>query len=141
MVSKKAKRQPRVGIVSSQFNLEITTVMNNEAQREAQKLGAKVTSIIEVLGAYEIPFAVQKLLLRKDIDAVVTVGAVVKGETKHDEAIMHAVCNHLLELQLRYKKPVGLGISGPGQSEEQAKARAADYARRSVRAALHQLKI
>ncbi|MCX8197941.1 MAG: 6,7-dimethyl-8-ribityllumazine synthase [Candidatus Micrarchaeota archaeon] len=136
-----AGKKPRLGLVSSQFNLEITTRMASEAAREAERLGASIVASIEVPGAYEIPFAAQKLLARKEIDAVAVVGAVVKGETKHDEVIMHAVCHHLLSLQLQHKKPVGLGISGPGQTEEQAKARAEDYARRAVRAALHQLKI
>lgn len=136
-----AGKKTRLGIVSSQFNFEITTIMANEAQKEAAKLGAEVASVLQVPGAYEIPFAAGRLLSRRDIDAVATVGAVVKGETKHDEAIMGAICTELLRLSAQHGKPVGLGISGPGQSEEQAKARAGEYARRSVRAALHMAKI
>jgi 6,7-dimethyl-8-ribityllumazine synthase len=135
------QRQFNIGIVVSQFNFEITTVMSNEAAKEAKKLGANVAAVMEVPGAYEIPFAAGKLLSRKGIDAVATVGAVIKGETKHDEAIMGAICSQLLLLQSQHGKPVGLGISGPGQTEEQARARAVDYAHRSVRAAMHQLKI
>lgn len=136
-----ADRKLRLGIVASQFNFEITTIMKNEAAHEAAKLGAEVTATIDVPGAYEIPFAAAKLLARKDIDAVAAVGAVVKGETKHDEAIMGAICSSLLSLSLQHAKPVGLGISGPGQTEEQARARAEDYARRAVRAALNMCKI
>ena len=136
-----ADKKARLGIVASQFNLEITTVMSNEAAKEAGKLGAEVAVVLQVPGAYEIPFATAKLLQRKDIDAVATVGAVIKGETKHDEAIMGAICTELLRLSLQYGKPVGLGISGPGETEEQARKRAEDYARRSVRAALHMAKI
>ena len=131
----------RLGIVSAQFNFEITTIMRNEAELEAKKLGADVVAIIDVPGAYEIPFAANRLLARKDIDAVAAVGAVIKGETKHDEVIMGAICNSIMELQLKHGKPIGLGISGPGQTEEQARARAEDYAHRAVRAAIHMLKI
>jgi len=135
------QRQFSLGIVVSQFNFEITTIMANEAAKEAKKLGAAVAAVIEVPGAYEIPFAANRLLARKDIDAVVALGAVIKGETKHDEVITNAICGQLLSLQMQHNKPIGLGISGPGQTEEQAAARAEDYARRSVRAAVHMLKI
>jgi 6,7-dimethyl-8-ribityllumazine synthase len=127
----------RIAIVGSQFNLEITSPMLSEAISEAKRKGAEVVATAEVPGAYEIPFAVSKLLARKDVDCVATVGAVIKGETKHDEAIMAAICIELLALSERSGKPVGLGISGPGQTEAQAKARVKDYAHRSVHAALH----
>ncbi len=132
-----AGKKIRIGIVGSQFNLEITAPMLSEAIAEAKRKGAEVVAVVEVPGAYETPFAVSKLLQRKGVDCVATVGAVIKGETKHDEAIMSAICRELLALSSENGKPVGLGISGPGQTEEQAKARAKDYAHRSVRAALH----
>ncbi len=100
-----------------------------------------MVSTLEVPGAYEVPFAAARLLARKDIDAVAAVGAVIKGGTKHDEVIMHAACGELLRLSIQHAKPVGLGISGPGQTEEQAKERAQDYARRAVRAAVHMARL
>jgi 6,7-dimethyl-8-ribityllumazine synthase len=132
-----AEQKIRIAIVGSQFNLEITSPMLSEATSEAKRKGAEVVATAEVPGAFEIPYAVGKLLARKDVDCVATVGAVIKGETKHDEAIMGAICAELLALSERHGKPVGLGISGPGQTEEQAKARVKDYAHRSVHAALH----
>lgn len=132
-----AEKKIRIGIVGSQFNLEITAPMLSEAIAEAKRRGAEVAAVVEVPGAYETPFAVSQLLKRKDIDCVATVGAVIKGETGHDEAIMSAICGELLALSNENGKPVGLGISGPGQTEAQAKARVKDYAHRSVHAALH----
>lgn len=131
----------RLGIVASQFNFEITTIMKNEAEREAKKLGAEVVAVLEVPGAYEIPFAASLLVARKDIDAVATVGAVITGETKHDEVITQAAVSELLRLATGSGKPIGLGITGPGQTEEQARARAEDYAHRSVRAAIQMAKL
>ncbi|MCX8195188.1 MAG: 6,7-dimethyl-8-ribityllumazine synthase [Candidatus Micrarchaeota archaeon] len=135
------KKRIRMGIVASQFNLEITAPMLSEAIEEAKRKGAEVKAVLEVPGAYEVPFAASILMARKDIDCVAAVGAVIKGETKHDETIMQAVCNELLRLSSHYKKPVGLGISGPGQSEEQARARIKDYAHRAVRAAIRMCEI
>lgn len=120
----------------SQFNSEITMPMKEEAERYAKKQGAQVKAVLVVPGAYEIPFATQKLLKRKDIDAVAALGSVIKGSTKHDEVIMYAICKSLVGLQLKYSKPVGLGISGPGINWKQAKARINDYAHRAVGAAV-----
>ena len=134
-------RKIRLGIVAAQFNQEITGTMRSEAINEAKKLGAVVVVVLDVPGAYEIPFAASLLVARKDIDAVATVGAVITGETKHDEVITQAAVSALLRLAIKSKKPIGLGITGPGQTEEQAKARAVDYAHRSVRAAIHMAKL
>src|SRR3989338_11487791 len=107
-------KQGAIGIVVSQFNGEITGRMLEEAKRAAEKRGAKVLAVVSVPGAYEIPLAAKKLLARTDISAVAAVGAVITGETKHDEAIMHAICASLLAVSLEAGKPVGLGIIGPG---------------------------
>lgn len=131
----------RLGIVVSSFNSEITRPMLKEAQAFAKKKGAEVKAVLQVPGAYEIPFAVQKLLSRKDIDAVAAIGAVIKGQTKHDVAIMYGISKGLIGLQLKYCKPVGLGVLGPGISFQQAKARIKDYARRSVEACIWMSKL
>ncbi len=130
------KKKISIAIVCANFNMEITEPMLQEAVAYAKKQGAEVKATVEVPGAYEIPFACSKLLARKDIDAIAAVGAVIKGETKHDEVITQAICSELLRLSSQSGKPIGLGISGPGQTWEQAKARAKDYAHRSVHAAL-----
>src|SRR5438093_150804 len=67
--------------------------------------------------------AVRRLLERADVDAAVAIGAVIKGETLHDEALMAAVPKALLDVQRDTRKPVGLGITGPGMTDEQAMAR------------------
>ena len=136
-----AKRKIRLGIVVSKFNSEITQPMLKEALSFAKKKGAQVKAVLKVPGAYEIPFAVQKLLSKKDIDAVAALGAVIKGQTKHDVAIMCGISKGLIGLQLKYRKPVGLGISGPGITWKMAKARIKEYAHRSVEAAIWMSKL
>ena len=130
------KKKISLGIVVSKFNPEITMPMLHEAIAHAKRKGATVKAIIEVPGAYEIPFAASKLLSRKDIGAVAAIGSVIKGATKHDEAIMSGISRALLSIQLAHKKPIGFGISGPGITWRQAKARIKDYAQRSVEAAI-----
>ncbi|MCX6772154.1 MAG: 6,7-dimethyl-8-ribityllumazine synthase [Candidatus Micrarchaeota archaeon] len=126
----------RIGIAVAQFNPEITAYMLREATAHAKRNGAQVKAIIRVPGAFELPFAVMKLLSRKDIDAAVAIGAVIKGETKHDEAIVFGISKALALLQIKARKPVGFGILGPGITWKQAEARKKEHAQRSVEAAI-----
>ncbi|HKZ90125.1 MAG TPA: 6,7-dimethyl-8-ribityllumazine synthase [Thermoplasmata archaeon] len=119
----------RLAIVAAQFNAEVTDRMVESALEQAKDRNVRVSTVVRVPGAFEIPLAVQALLRRDDVDAVVAIGAVIKGETLHDEAIMAAVCPALLELGLRESKPVGLGITGPGVTDEQAIERIRNAAR------------
>ncbi len=124
----------RLVIVASKFNGEVVDPMVERALKRAAELDLKVTTVVRVPGAFEIPPAVQRLLERSDVDGAVALGAVITGETKHDEVIMRAVVPALLDIGLRTGKPVGLGVTGPGMTERQAKARIA-YAARAVDAA------
>jgi 6,7-dimethyl-8-ribityllumazine synthase len=126
----------RLGIVVSKFNFDITYLMLQRALAHAKLLGAEVRVVVIASGAFEIPLAVSKLLKRDDIDAVVTLGAVIQGETKHDEVVGHQVARKLLDLSIESGKPVTLGIIGPGATRAQAHERIDDYARRAVEAAV-----
>jgi 6,7-dimethyl-8-ribityllumazine synthase len=112
-----------LAIVAAEFNRDITDRMVERALARAKERGIRVTAVVRVPGTFEIPLAIQRLLGRADIDAAVAIGAVIKGETLHDEALMAAVPKALLEVGLRAAKPVALGITGPGMTDEQALAR------------------
>jgi 6,7-dimethyl-8-ribityllumazine synthase len=124
----------RLAIVASRFNHDVVDPMVERAIERAQELNLKLTSVVRVPGTFEIPLAVQRLLERSDVDGAVALGAVIKGETKHDEVIMQAAADALMDIGLRTGKPVGLGITGPGMTYKQAKARV-DAAARAVDAA------
>lgn len=113
----------RLAIVAAEFNREVTDVMVKKALARAEERGIRVTSVVRVPGVFEIPLVVERLLERADVDAAVAIGAVIKGETLHDEALMAAVPKALLDIQRETGKPVGLGITGPGLTDEQAMAR------------------
>jgi len=114
----------RLAIVAAEFNREVTDIMVEKALARAKERGIRVTSVVRVPGTFELPLAVQRQLERGDVDAAVAIGAVIKGETLHDEALMAAVPRALLDVGLRLGKPVGLGITGPGMTDAQAMARA-----------------
>src|SRR5437867_604148 len=80
----------RLAIVAAEFNREVTDVMVKKALTRAEERGIRVTSVVRVPGVFEIPLAVERLLERADVDAAVAIGAVIKGETLHDEALMRS---------------------------------------------------
>lgn len=112
-----------IGIVVSEFNYDITRMMLERAKAHAEFLGAKVAQVIEVPGVYDMPLAAKKLLAKKNIDGVVTLGAVIEGETGHDQLVIGQAARKLTDLSVEYEKPVGLGITGPGMSRLQAEDR------------------
>ncbi len=125
-----------IAIVVSDFNEEITSRMLQVARERASLLGLGVVHVSHVPGAYDMPLVVDHLLRNPGIDAVATLGAIIRGQTKHDEAIAQAVSRALSDLSLKHQKPVSLGITGPGMTERQAYARIRPVAERSVETAV-----
>lgn len=119
----------------SEFNGKITSRMQAAAEEKAGELKISVRHISHVPGAYDMPLIADALLKRGDIDAVVALGAIIKGQTKHDEVIAHAVAAALWQLSVKHGKPVTLGISGPAMQPRQAHARIRPVAERAVEAA------
>ena len=122
--------------MTSEFNEKVTSKMLEVAQEKARLLKLNVKYTCKVPGIFDIPLLVDTLLEKKEIDAVVTLGAAIKGKTKHDELIANATATRLTKLSLKHKKPVTLGITGPGMGERQAYARIRPVAERAVEAAL-----
>ena len=118
----------------SEFNEEVTSRMLSVAEEKANLMKLKITYTCKVPGAYDMPIIVDSLLRKKNVDAVITLGAIIKGQTKHDEVISHSAAKSLTDLSLQYKKPVSLGISGPGMQERHAYARIRPVAERAVEA-------
>jgi 6,7-dimethyl-8-ribityllumazine synthase len=113
----------KIAIVVADFNSEVTQPMLKRAIQTATALDAVITHTVHVFGIYDMPTIVKRLLRRHDVDGVVMIGAVIKGETQHDEVIANAIANIAAQLAVQFDKPVGLGITGPGMTDEQAAAR------------------
>jgi len=121
----------KIGIVVSEFNYDITMSMLERAKEQAKFLGVEVGEVMSVPGVFDMPLATQMLLKREDIDGVVTLGAVLEGETEHDEHIMGQATRKMADLSTMFEKPVALGITGPGMTRLQAQERV-DRAKEAV---------
>ena len=123
-----------IAIVVAEFNSEITSKMLDLAIEKANVLKLNVKYTAKVPGVFDMPLLIDVLLQRKDVDAVVTLGAVIKGQTKHDELISHVTAKAIADLSIKHQKPVTLGITGPGMSDRQAHQRIRPVAERAVEA-------
>ena len=124
-----------IAIVTAEFNQEITSKMLEAALEKAKSLKLNIKYTCKVPGVFDMPIVIDSLLQKKNVDAVVTIGAVIKGQTKHDELIANVVAKSLTELAIKYQKPVTLGITGPSMTDRQAQARIRPVAERAVEAA------
>jgi 6,7-dimethyl-8-ribityllumazine synthase len=133
------KRSPRVAIVAAEFNASIVEPMIAGATDEIALLGATLGPVVRIPGCYEVPLVAAKLLGKARVDLLVVLGFIEKGETLHGQVMGQVVHSKLVDLEIEYGKPVGIGIIGPGATPEQAEVRKDAYARAAVRAALRLL--
>ncbi|GAB6055455.1 6,7-dimethyl-8-ribityllumazine synthase [Methanobacterium movens] len=125
----------KLGAVVAEFNYDITHMMLELAEEHAKFLDSEITKVITVPGVFDMPLAIKKFLKEEDIDAVITLGAVIEGSTDHDQIVVQHASRKIADLALEYDKPVALGISGPGMTRLEAHQRV-EYGKRAVEAAV-----
>lgn len=130
----------KLGFVVSDYNADITHLMSKIGQEHAEFLGAKVSRLIRVPGAFDMPLAVNSLVKRKDIDGVVCLGAVIEGDTAHDEIVANNAARKIADISVNSGKPVSLGVSGPGMTRADGVKRIESYAKRSVESAVKMIR-
>ena len=123
-----------IAIVVAEFNEKVTSRMHEVAIEKAKDLKLNIKYTCKVPGIFDMPLIIDKLLQKKDIDGIVTLGAVIKGQTKHDEVIANSTARNIVKLSVKHQKPVSFGISGPGMSERQAYARIRSVSENAVNA-------
>jgi len=112
-----------LGLVVAQFNSAVTTEMQAAAEAAAAERDAEITATVEVPGAYDAPLAADRLARREEIDAVAVIGAIITGDTNHDQVIADAAAQGLTDVSLDRDTPVTFGVSGPGMSGAEARER------------------
>ena len=111
----------RLGIVASRFNEDICGKLLERARAEAQKLKAEI-EVLSVPGALEIPIALQWMAQSGRFDALVAIGAVVRGDTYHFEVVSNESARGVMDVMLETGVPVANGILTT-DDEKQAAAR------------------
>lgn len=112
-----------LGLVVAEFNRPITKKMEAEAKDAAADAGAEIVETIHIPGVYDAPLAADRLARRADVDAVAVLGAIITGDTDHDQVIANASAQQLSAVSVDRDTPVTFGVSGPGQTPEEARER------------------
>lgn len=102
----------RFGIVVSEWNETVTNALLQGATDTLTEIGVKKQDIIVnyVPGTFELALGAQRMAQLNDLDAVITLGCVIQGETRHFDFICDAAANGIMEVGLRYDKPVIFGV-------------------------------
>ncbi|MBS4014183.1 MAG: 6,7-dimethyl-8-ribityllumazine synthase [Bacteroidetes bacterium] len=103
----------KIAIVYADWNEEVTSALVGGAKNTLLKHGLKEKNLIihSVPGSYELPMGAQYLLINNfDLDAVICIGCVIQGETRHFDFISDAVANGVMNVALKYEKPVVFGV-------------------------------
>jgi 6,7-dimethyl-8-ribityllumazine synthase len=114
----------RVGIVRSRFNERIGVAMLEACRKRLAELRVTALTMVSVPGALEAPLALQRLAGTEKYDALIALGAVIRGETHHFEVVANESASGLMQVQLDSGIPIANGILTT-DTEEQAISRAA----------------
>jgi 6,7-dimethyl-8-ribityllumazine synthase len=112
--------QKRFAIIVAEWNEEVTEALFEGAYKTLVENGVKAENIVRanVPGSYELSFGSQVFAQKADIDAVIAIGCVIQGETKHNDYINHAVAQGLTNVSLKYNKPVIFGVLTPNNQQQ-----------------------
>lgn len=133
----------KIAIIVSEWNEGITDKLYEGAIETLTKHGVLEENIHEMLvpGAFELPVAAKMLLKKYSLDAVISLGCVIKGETSHNEYINQAVAQGLTTLSIATGVPCIFGLLTPND-EQQAKDRAGGkHGNKGVEAAITALRM
>lgn len=112
----------RIGVVKAVWNNEITDALHKGASETLKKHGAEEVCM-NVPGAIELTFGAKKMIKRNIFDAIIVLGCVIQGETKHFDYVCNSVTYGVTELNLKYDVPVIFGVLTT-DTMAQAKSRA-----------------
>jgi 6,7-dimethyl-8-ribityllumazine synthase len=127
----------RVGVVVARFNPEIGEILLAGALRalDAAGVAEEAITVASVPGALEVPLALQRMAQTGDYDALVALGAVIRGETYHFEIVANESAAGVASVQLEFGTPIGNGIlttDTDAQAQSRAESKGHDAALAAV---------
>ncbi|GAB3627761.1 6,7-dimethyl-8-ribityllumazine synthase [Pandoraea terrae] len=127
----------RVGIVQARFNDAVCTALRDAAVAELDRLGVEGEDVllVTVPGALEIPLALQKMAESGQFDALIALGAVIRGETYHFELVSNESGAGITRIGLDFGLPIANAVLTT-ENDEQAEVRAAEKGRDAARVAV-----
>ena len=131
------------GIIVSEWNTEITNALLQGALECLSNAGATDKQILirTVPGTFELPFGAQFLIENNHVDAVICLGCVIQGETKHFDFICDATANGIMKVGLDFRTPIIFGVLTTNNLEQAQDRSGGKYGNKGVEAAVPALKM
>lgn len=111
-----------VAVIKARWNATIVNRLSTGTERFLDAAGVERRATHEVAGAYELPLAAKFLAASGSVDAIVVLGAVIRGETTHYELVAGECGRAIMDVQLETGVPIGMGVLTV-ENEPQAIAR------------------
>ena len=136
-------KNAKIGIVTSEWNHDITFVLLEGCTATLKEYGCSDDDILSIYvpGAFELPTGAKLLLSNNKLDAVICLGCVIKGETKHDEYICNAVSVGIMSLSIASGKPVIFGLLTPNDIQQAKDRSGGIHGNKGVEAAISAVKM
>ncbi len=136
-------REFKFGIVYSEWNSAITEALRDGAYKTLVKNGAEEKNIIvrAVPGSYELTLGAQYFAEFTNVDAVICLGCVIQGETRHFDFICDAVAQGITHLNIKYNKPFIFGVLTPDNQEQAADRAGGKHGNKGDEAAVTAIKM
>ena len=133
----------KFGIVYSEWNYEITNSLKEAAINTLIKHGALKKNIVvkEVPGSFELTLGAQYLAEFLDLDAIICLGCVIQGETKHFDFICNAVAKGITDLNIKYNQPIIFGVLTPDNHQQAIDRAGGKHGNKGVEAAITAIKM
>jgi 6,7-dimethyl-8-ribityllumazine synthase len=133
----------RIGIVVSEWNNDITDNLLRGAVETLTECGASLDyiKIIYVPGSFELPAGAQMLLENTSVEAVITLGCVIRGETPHFDFVCNACAQGVKDVSIKYKKPVIFGLLTDNNVEQSRARSGGNLGNKGVEAAVTAIKM
>jgi 6,7-dimethyl-8-ribityllumazine synthase len=133
----------RIGIVVSEWNNDITDNLLRGAVETLAECGASLDyiKIIYVPGSFELPSGAQMLLENTSVEAVITLGCVIRGETPHFDFVCNACAQGVKDVSIKYNKPVIFGLLTDNNVEQSRARSGGNLGNKGVEAAVTAIKM
>lgn len=133
----------RVAVITAEWNAEITFAMEAGCIETLKKYGLEDRNIFvqRVAGSFELPFVAKQYILNQNVDAVVCIGCIIQGETRHFDFIAQATANGIMNVGLECNVPVIFGVLTTNNMEQAIERSGGKHGNKGVEAAVACLKL
>lgn len=133
----------KIGICTSEWNNEITFNLQKGAVEALIKHGVKEENILQRLvpGSFELPIAADLMLKNHELDAVICLGCVIRGETSHFDYVCQSTALGVKDVSLKYSRPVIFGVLTDDNIEQSRARSGGKYGNKGIEAAISALKM